>query len=180
MARTGGRVSFRKLRVTVPAAFPAASEWFTVMLILPSEAAEKSRLVDQAPDVQTAVALAAPVITTFRRFAPQVPETEKALTWLRLIRLPAAGELMVRVGAVVSLMKERLVLLDVFPAESLLVLTVMAKVPDGTEDRFMLRLQVDPEQVVVTLPAELARVMVCPLSEQLPDTAKLEVLEEVT
>ena len=81
MATTGVPVSFVKLRELAVAAFPAASERFAISVTVPSAAAEKSRLADQAPVVQVAEPLAEPEKFTVRPFSEHVPDTAKAATF---------------------------------------------------------------------------------------------------
>src|SRR5690606_14990621 len=112
--------SLSKLRAAGVAALPARSTCETLMATTPSAAALKSRLAFHAPPPHGTVALASPVMTTFRPSSEQEPDTASALWLVALMALPsAAGTLTVTVGAIVSLVNIRVTGAAVLPAASL-------------------------------------------------------------
>jgi hypothetical protein len=78
----------------------------------------KFKFVVQAPAAQATVAVASPVMTTFRPFSVQVPETVKDATFALLMYDAAAGEVIATTGLAVSLLKLRAFGVAGFPAAS--------------------------------------------------------------
>jgi hypothetical protein len=107
MATVGFDVSFEKLRESGEAAFPAASEWFAVRVTVPSDAPEKSTVVDQVPEEQATVFEASPERTTLRVSSEQVPDTAKEVWFALLTNEPPAGEVIATVGTTTSFKKFR-------------------------------------------------------------------------
>jgi hypothetical protein len=110
--------SLVKLRVAAVALFPAASWCATEIETLPWLAEVKSRLAVQEPLEQLTVALALPLMTTFRVSSEHVPETANE-AWLDESTIEfAAGELIVTVGAVESLIMANVAGVAALPAAS--------------------------------------------------------------